>query len=37
MATTETESSVQTTERNTEGYLGFTLGEFEFSRDDYFV
>src|SRR4029450_12550174 len=38
MATTETESSVQsTTERNPEGYLGFTLGEFEFSRDDYFV
>jgi Hydroquinone 1,2-dioxygenase large subunit N-terminal len=37
MATTETESTVETTERNPEGYRGFKLGEFEFSRDDYFV
>ena len=31
------DTQVVTVERNPEGYLGFKLGEFEFSRDDYFV
>ncbi|HEV8649370.1 MAG TPA: hydroxyquinol 1,2-dioxygenase [Actinomycetes bacterium] len=37
MATVETEASVQSTDPNEHGYRGFRLGEFSFSRDEYFV